>query len=896
MKKALVLALVLATFVGLPLFATGTPAGTQIKNQATAQYKDANGNVQSSTSNEVITIVQQISGVTVTPNGTTAAPITQTATPGTRVYFPYTLTNTGNGPDTFNVVTSTDTTTYTPSFTPANVKIYLDANGDGVVDAGDNEITNTGTVPADGIVHLIVAYDVPTGAAGGQSALVNLTATSTHDGTKVDSNNWNKTTVVNDAVMTITKSATVAGGTVAYPGSKINYVISGSNTGTQATTALTFGNIIDTTGDGTVDPASGLLVEDSLPAGISVTGTPGTDFLYVAPASATKLYGYTNGKWSTSANIDWGDSSTLNKIGMYIQGTLDAGAGYEMDWVGTVKADAAVGMLTNTAILHWADSSTPTTDKSTSSNTTQTMINATFGVQIGPQGHPEYTGANDVTSKDDQKSGATVVFQNTVKNTGTDTDTFNISTAWTANQISGATVNLFMADGLTPLGDTNSDGVPDTGTLAKGASIDIVVKVTIPSRAASDFLAHDVTVTAKSTRDGTKSDTTIDRINKIVAGSTNLSNNTVSGDNAYGLSGNPGSTVTFPLIVTNNNGYAETYALDQNTALNPGWSVVFYPDTNNDGIADAGSNPISSTPTVGAGQSYKFVAVVTIAADQTPITGDPSGTPAGNGQGLEFQATGSLSGQVDKLKDWVNVNAVYTFTFEPDNSGISTPGGTVIYQHKIRNTGNTAQTFGVVLDSAPRTGWTYTFSSDGTTYSSSLSGVSVGVGAEQNIYVKAFIPSSEAIGAQDTGVVKATNNAGTPVSLSRQDTTTVVGGNLKLSKTVTSTNVADTATLDQPGDELTYTVTYQNLDSKPLTSVYIYDAVPLYTGFKVGSALGTATIEYSMDNGVTWNYVPVSKGGGAPANYDYAVTNIRWNIGTVNGGVSGSVSFTVRIK
>ncbi|MEN6399690.1 MAG: hypothetical protein ABFC74_04845, partial [Rectinema sp.] len=63
MKKALVLVLTLMTFVGLPLFAAGTPAGTQIKNQATAQYKDANGNVQSSTSNEVITIVQQISGV-----------------------------------------------------------------------------------------------------------------------------------------------------------------------------------------------------------------------------------------------------------------------------------------------------------------------------------------------------------------------------------------------------------------------------------------------------------------------------------------------------------------------------------------------------------------------------------------------------------------------------------------------------------------------------------------------------------------------------------------------------------------------------------------------------------------------------------------------------------------
>lgn len=888
MKKALVLALVLMTFVGLPLFAVGTPAGTQIKNQATAQYKDANGNVQSSTSNEVITIVQQISGVTVKPDGTTTTPITQTAMAGTRVYFPYTLTNTGNGPDTFDVATSLGTT----SFTPGNVKIYLDANGDGVVNAGDNEITNTGTVAADGIAYLIVAYDVPTGAAAAQFALVNLTATSTHDNTKVDNNNWNKTTVVADAVMTITKSATVAGGTVAYPGSQINYVISGSNTGSLSTTALSFSNV-DTTGDGTADSASGLLIEDPIPVGIIASGTNGPNITYVAPAGATILYYYdTASIWSTATNLS--GKGSITKIGIYISGTLTSGQGYRLEWTGTVASDAAVGMLANTAVLHWADSGG--SDKSTSSNTTQTMINATFGVQIGPQGHPEYTGTNDVTSKDDQKSGATVVFQNTVKNTGTDTDTLNISTTWTANQISGATVSLFMADGLTPLGDTNSDGVPDTGALVKGTQIDIVVKVTIPSNTAADTVAHDVTVTAKSTRDGTKSDTTIDEINKIVAGSTNLSNNTGSGETPYGLTGNPGSTVTFPLVVTNNNGYPETYALDQNTALKPGWSVVFYPDSNGDGIADPGSNPISSTPSVAADGTYKFVAVVTIAADQVPISGDPSGTPAGTGQGLEFQATGSLSGQVDKLHDWVNVNPVYTFTFEPDNSGISTPGGTVIYSHKIKNTGNIAQSFSVGLDSTPRTGWTYTFSSDGTTYSSSLSGVSVGVGAEQNIYVKVFIPSSEAIGAQDTGVVKVTNNAGTAVSLSRQDTTTVVGGNLKLSKTVTSVNVADTSTANQPGDELNYAVTYQNLDSKPLTEVYVYDKVPLYTGFKVGSATGGSAIAYSSDNGATWAYTPASAGGGAPTGYDYLVTNIRWTIGTLAGGASGSVSFTVRIK
>lgn len=887
MKRTILLVLAIAAFVGLPLYATGTPAGTQIKNQATAQYLDENGNSQSSTSNEVITIVQPIYGLTVTPDGTTAAPTTQTATAGTRVYFPYSLTNTGNASDNFNVATAVDGSS---TYTPANVKIYLDSNGDGVVGAGDNEITNTGTVPADGSISLIVAYDVPATATAGQIALINLTAASANDATKTDTNNWNKTTVVADAVMTISKKATAAA--AVYPGSPISYVISGSNTGSAATTALTFTNI-DLTGDGTEDAASGILIEDPLPVGLGVTGTPGTDFTYVAPAGAVKLYGYSNGKWSTAGNLGgWGGTASITKVGMYISGSLAAGQGYELDWTGTVTATAAVGILSNKAYIHWAD--VGASDKNTGSNTTQTMVNATFAVKIGPQGSPEGSGdPGDVTTKSSQLPGTTLVYQNTVKNNGTDNDIFNITTAWTANQVAGASVSLFMADGLTPLGDANSDGIPDTGTILKnGGTVDVVVKIQIPSSTASDILVHDLTVTAKSTKDATKTDTTIDRIDKIVAGSTNLTNNNAHGETSYGVSGNPGSTVAFPLKVTNSNGYAETYALDENQVLPAGWSVLFYPDANNDGIADPGASPISSSTSVAAGASYNFVAVASIPAAATPISGDP--WAAGTGQKLTFQATGSLSGQTDTQNAWAEVASILSFVFDPDNSGISTPAGTVFYTHVLKNTGNAAQIFGVTLDSSPRAGWIYTFSSDGTTFSNALTGINLAAAAQQTIYVKVYVPSSEAIGAVDTGVVKVTNNFAT--SLSRQDATTVVGGNLKLTKSVISYNTADTATLNQPGDELGYSVAYQNLAAKQLTQLYIYDAVPLYTGFKVASATGGTAIAYSSDNGATWTYTPVSGAGSAPVGYDYLVTNVRWTVGTLGGGSSGAVSFRVRIK
>lgn len=864
-----VLALLLSLLAALPVFAIGTPAGTQIKNQATAQYKDENGNLQISTSNEVITVVKPIYGLTVTPNGTAGSPTAQTAAAGATVYVPFVLTNTGNDTDSFNVQAELDGSS---TFTPANIKIYLDTNGDGVVGPGDTVITNTGAIPADALVHLILAYDVPSGATAGQFALVNLVAISTKDATKIDNDNYNKTTVVADAVMTISKQA-IAADTV-YPGSTITYVLQGSNTGTQPTAARTFN--IDTNGDGVPEAVTGVLIADTLPNGIHVTGNPTSDFVYAAPAGAYKLYGNAAGAWSTSA----AQVGTITKIGLFISGSLEPGQGFELRWVAVVNNDAPVGNITNRAVVYWKDG---TGDKETWTNMTYTQVNATYAVALGPRNNPEAVDPNDLTTIANVSAGATVVFTNTVKNKGTDNDVFNITTAWSANAIPGAIVSLFRADGLTPLGDSNSDGYPDTGTLAPNAMIDIVVKITVPSTHAGDILQHDLTITATSSRNPARTDTTVDRIDKIITGSIDLTNNNAQGETAYGLTGAPGTTVSFPLRVTNNNGFAETFALSQTETLLSGWSVMFYPDVNNDGIADAGAAPISSTPVVDAGASYTFVAVVSIPATQTPLSGDP--WASGTSQKLTFKATGYLSGKTDTQRDWVEVSPLYSFIFEPNQSGITTAGGTVFYRHVLKNIGTVSQTFGIMLDSMPRPGWTYLFSTDGITFTPSLSGINLAIGASKEIMVKVFVPSNEVVDASDVATIKATNAQS--MSASVQDTTTVVGGNLKLTKTVTSVNAADSAVLDQPGDLLEYAVEYKNLGIKQLTEVYIYDAIPLHTEFKVGTA--SAGAEYSNDNGATWTYVPSGV-------YDANVTNIRWNIGTVNGGASGTVSFTVRIK
>jgi hypothetical protein len=64
-----------------------------------------------------------------------------------------------------------------------------------------------------------------------------------------------------------------------------------------------------------------------------------------------------------------------------------------------------------------------------------------------------------------------------IHNTGNVTEAFNITV--NKNTLpSGSIVELFKADGVTPLTDTNGDGVADTGPVTSGATYQVVAKIT----------------------------------------------------------------------------------------------------------------------------------------------------------------------------------------------------------------------------------------------------------------------------------------------------------------------------------------------------------------------------------------------------------------------------------
>ena len=194
-----------------------------------------------------------------------------------------------------------------------------------------------------------------------------------------------------------------------------------------------------------------------------------------------------------------------------------------------------------------------------------------------------------------------------------------------------------------------------------------------------------------------------------------------------------------------------------------------------------------------------------------------------------------------------------------------------------------------------------------TTYSATFNFVSgdVDAGADPNTFVVGKFASA-AWTYPVVGVRTPTSTEATGLS-TFSDFQLGEGGtpNVKLDKDVTPSGD------QEPGTDLTYSVTFTNIGSIAAQSLVITDPNPnnvdvaarvfVDLDYKLGSAAISspwiATIEFSNDGGATWSYTPVSEGGGAPAGYDRTVTNIRWSVtGNLATSATGSVSFISRIR
>jgi uncharacterized repeat protein (TIGR01451 family) len=160
----------------LPAYAAGTPAGTTIRNVATATYETPTGTESSVTSNAVEMTVDELLNVTVVsgdPGDVGTLPA------ATNQVLKFTVTNSGNGSEAFAL--SVNDQLGGDDFNPAATSIVLDTNGNGAYDPGVDTVyvsgSNDPVIAADGGVSVFILSTIPGAASDTQRGGVALTAT-----------------------------------------------------------------------------------------------------------------------------------------------------------------------------------------------------------------------------------------------------------------------------------------------------------------------------------------------------------------------------------------------------------------------------------------------------------------------------------------------------------------------------------------------------------------------------------------------------------------------------------------------------------------------------------------------------------------------------------------------
>ncbi|MES2531866.1 MAG: hypothetical protein V4636_12570, partial [Pseudomonadota bacterium] len=250
--------------------AVAPTSGTEIGNVATASYLDTTGTTQVSTSNKVSTFVQQVGSFTVTADGA------KSAGPGAVITVPHTLTNTGNGSDTFTISVAESNGATTPDFT--KIEVFLD-NGAGQATGSALCSTTSAATPcaataqavagSNGQLKFVVVYTVPPtatlGAWPSNAATVTVTAATTALYTAPTATNTDTITLTNQAAFSVNKSISLpsVNGSSAWT---VTPATSGPR-GTQTVYTLNYINNGQT--------GAPLYIKDTLPSGLTYVAGSG---------------------------------------------------------------------------------------------------------------------------------------------------------------------------------------------------------------------------------------------------------------------------------------------------------------------------------------------------------------------------------------------------------------------------------------------------------------------------------------------------------------------------------------------------------------------------------------------------------------------------------------------
>jgi trimeric autotransporter adhesin len=867
--------MMLAAFMMPATAPAQTAAGTAIGNQASATYTDSSSVSRTATSNVVTTIVQQVASLTLTANGA------KTASPGSPVFYPHTLTNTGNGSDSFTLTLAPP---QSGAFTLTNPHIYLDANGDGIPD-NFTDLTGTSVTVAPGAANafkFVITGTVPPGATAGQTNNFSVTATSVFDNTKAASNT-DTTTVTSNAVINVNK--VISSNSGASPSGPYTVTLTYTNSGNNTATTVN--------------------IADALPAGMT----------YVAGSGRWSVTGATaltdaTGDVQPAAGSPHIDYSVTGSTITSIIDQVAPGVSGQVTFQINIAGGLAPGVLNNTATISYNDGSGTTVNGT--SNTFNFTVRQTASVTISDTG----VAANDndgtingIDTINAAAQGSIVTFTDVVTNTGNGTDSFDITVP--SNTFPAGTVfTLYKSDGVTPLIDTTGNSTPDTGPIAAGASYTVIVKAALPAGATGG--PFNATVTATSTVVGAinagANASMTDRLVAITVSTVDLTNNAAIGSPGVlgvgpgpeaspvvTIATNPGTTATFLLYVNNTSGasVADTYDMlasstttfSSSSTLPAGWSVTFRLSLGADCSAANLGSVISNTGVINGGTAKLVCAIIAV----------PANAPAG-AQAIYFQSKSPTSGALDQKHDQVTVNTIHNVTLTPNGSGQIFPGGSVVYTHSLTNNGNVSEaiTFTNPITSDNLAGWSSVLYQDTNTNGvldaadqavSTATTFTLNPGQSVTMFVKVTAPSGAAVGAIDTTTARAGYNA---TFATAQDQTTVIAGELRLLKEqaldANCDGVPDTGYVQSnitagavPGACVIYRITATNAGAANITSVVVSDATPAFTLYR--------------------NVPPASTTVGsivAPANG--TAGTISATVGTLTPGQSAVIIFAVKIQ
>ena len=304
--------------------APAPPAGTRILNQAETSYDYAGFTVRVQ-SNAVEIEVAPVESLDLTPN------LFRSVTPGGFVSLPHRLTNSGNVAANYTLQVAPQSGN---GFTLADLKVTRDTNSNGLLDAGEPELTPATPISlaAGESADLVVTGRVSPAARSGQIAKLDVSATSGAQG--ATARNTDILTLSQDVAVEVTKSATLAQAT---RGGLVNWQIQATSRGVTAPLPIPV----------TVDGAarSFIILRDELPANVTFEAFTG-----VANVNATPLYHHMGDAFQTYTTtaqtpvdgVAWGLTQ------------LEGGATFRGAFSARVSSNAG-GDLSNTAHFYYGN-------------------------------------------------------------------------------------------------------------------------------------------------------------------------------------------------------------------------------------------------------------------------------------------------------------------------------------------------------------------------------------------------------------------------------------------------------------------------------------------------------------------------------------------------------------